>query len=98
MNLKSVALISGLAGLLMTPSMASAQSADGILNMCLRDGKNTVRRLEKNQSSGTSSFESFERNCLNGPKADKIKGLADYKQVPPNIQEDIVSANKVAAA
>jgi len=63
------------------PRASVAASPDAILNMCKRDGKNTVRRMKSDIQMGSSSFYSFEKNCIKGPKAEKIKGLDGYKEV-----------------
>lgn len=63
------------------PTVAGAQTPEGILKMCLRDGRNMVNRLKRNISHGASSYRSFERTCIAGPKAGKIKGMPEYQQV-----------------
>ncbi len=82
MRVKRLAVMAfPLVGLLLIPWFARAQSPDAILKMCLRDGRNTVRRLKRDVSSGASSFHSLVRTCIEGPKAEKIKNLAGYQEV-----------------
>lgn len=66
---------------LVAPRAVQAGSPDAILKMCKRDGKNTVRRMKSNIETGASSFYNFEKTCIKGPKAEKIKGLDGYQEV-----------------
>ncbi|MBN2499036.1 MAG: hypothetical protein JXR96_30885 [Deltaproteobacteria bacterium] len=67
--------------LLALPASARAASPEAMLKLCLRDGKNVIRRLERDLRMGYSSFMSFEKNCIQGPKAEAIKGLDGYAEV-----------------
>ena len=66
---------------LVSPRAIQAGSPDAILKMCKRDGKNTIRRMKSNIQTGASSFYNFEKTCIQGPKAEKIKGLDGYQEV-----------------
>jgi len=66
---------------LVAPRAIQAGSPDAILKMCIRDGKNTVRRMKSNIETGASSFYNFEKTCIKGPKAEEIKGLDGYQEV-----------------
>ncbi len=71
-------LLSGLAVLgLSLP--AQAQSVDGVLSMCRRDTKNAVRRLTANDAAGISTLQGVEQTCLQGPKAEQLKGASGYE-------------------
>jgi hypothetical protein len=66
---------------LVAPRTILAASPDAILNMCKRDGKNTIRRMKSNIQTGASSFYNFEKTCIKGPKAEQIKDLDGYREV-----------------
>jgi hypothetical protein len=67
--------------LFLVPLAGRAQSPESILRMCLRDGKNTLRRMKRNIDDGARSFENFEKTCIKGPKGAKIKSLDGYSEV-----------------
>jgi len=71
----------------LAPSTALAQSAEDVLAMCKRDANNTLRRMKADVQSGIGSLRTLEATCIQGPKAEQIKGLAGYEEVQRLYQE-----------
>jgi len=71
----------------LAPSTTLAQSAEDVLAMCKRDANNTLRRMKADIQSGIGSLRTLEATCIQGPKAEQIKGLAGYAEVQKLHQE-----------